>query len=92
MGCNGVTEMSKKLFVDAQGILRGYIEKHDGVETPGFDEEYRTLMANRPGDGYVYNTITGEWICEIPEIDETEDPELSAEEALDIIVGGGDNA
>lgn len=92
MGCNGVTKMSKKLFVDAQGILRGYIERRDGIESPGFDEKYRAIMAGKPGDGYVYNTITGEWVYE-ERPDETEDPELTAEEALDIIVnGGGDNA
>lgn len=78
--------MSKKMFIDNDGFLRGYIEKHDGIETPGFDEEYREIMASRPGDGYVYNTLTGEWVCEIPT--EDDDPELSAEEALEIITGG----
>lgn len=82
--------MSKKMFIDKSGYLRGYIEKHDGIETPGFDEEYREIMVGRPGDGYVYNTITGEWVYEIPT--EEDDPELTAEEALNIIVGGGDNA
>ncbi len=79
--------MSKKLFIDKEGILRGYIEKHDGIETPGFDEEYREIMAERPGNGYVYNTVTGKWIFEEPA--EENDPELTAEEALDIIVNGG---
>lgn len=78
--------MSKKLFIDGNGYLRGYIETHDGIETPGFDEEYREIMAGRPGDGYVYNTLTGEWVYEIPA--EEADPELSAEEALEIITGG----
>lgn len=79
--------MSKKLFIDKDGFLRGYIEKHDGIETPGFDEEYREIMAARPGDGYVYNTLTGEWVYK--STDEDPDPELSAEEALEIIVNGG---
>ena len=41
------------------------------------------------------NASPDEWreVDEIPETNETEDPELSADEALDIIVnGGGDNA
>lgn len=39
------------------------------------------------------NASPDDWreVDEIPEIDETEDPELSAEEALEIIVNGGNN-
>lgn len=85
----GVIEMSKKMFIDKNGYLRGYIEKHDGIETPGFDEKYREIVAGRPGDGYVYNTITGEWVYEEPVT--TDDPELTDSEALEIIVNGGDN-
>ena len=39
------------------------------------------------------NASPDDWreVDEIPEIDETEDPELTAEEALEIIVNGGNN-
>lgn len=87
----GVIEMSKKMFIDKNGYLRGLIEIRDGTDTPGVDAEYRAIMEGKPGDGYVYSTVMGEWVYEERPA-ETEDPELTAEEALDIIVGGGDNA
>ena len=83
--------MSKKMFIDKNGYLRGVIEICDGIESPGVDAEYHAIMTRKPGDGYVYNTVTGRWVYEEPV--QIADPELSSEEALDIIINGGaDNA
>ena len=78
--------MSKQLLIDKDGILRGFIEKHDGTDTPDFDEQYAAIVSKRPGENYVYNVNSGKWVYEEPEVDT--DPELTAEEALDIIMGG----
>lgn len=88
MDCNRVTKMSKKMFIDKNAFLRGLIEINDGIESPDIETEYRAIMAGKPGGGYVYNTVTCEWVYEERPA-ETEDPELTAEEALGIIVNGG---
>ena len=44
-----------------------------------------------PPDGYGYR-LTDELAWELYELPEDADPELTAEEALDIILGGGANA
>ena len=85
----GVIEMSKKMFIDKNGYLRGLIEIRDGTDTPGVDAEYRAIMEGKPGDGYVYSTVTGEWGYEAPVT--IDDPELTDSEALEIIMNGGNN-
>ena len=60
-------------------------------------EEILTMLRNRPTapEGYGYRlTESLEWeLYELPtEEGEEDDPELSAEEALNIIVGGGEDA
>ena len=55
--------------------------------------EILTMLRNRPTapEGYEYRlTESLEWeLYELPPVEVEEDPELTAEEALDIIVNGG---
>ena len=75
-----------------------YMASHS--EVPGADEitqaEYgrvKAIVDQRPvpPDGYGYR-LTADLTWELYELPEEADPELTAEEALDIIVGGGSDA
>lgn len=58
--------MSKQLFIDESGFVRGYAEIHDGVETANFDAEYAELMSHRPSKNHVYNVDSQQWVYELP--------------------------
>ena len=75
-----------------------YMASHS--EVPGADAitqaEYERVKATVdqrpvPPDGYGYR-LTADLTWELYELPEEADPELTAEEALDIIVGGGSDA
>lgn len=73
-----------------------------GVGTTGatiYEDEYNSILAaiqscpSAPnGYGYRLKTDLTWELCELPVTPEDTDPELTAEEALDIIVGGGSDA
>lgn len=85
-------------------IKNGYIicaEKRTGNDITGNSsaEEYAAIcnaILNKPVDpeGFCYRLkIDLTWeLCELSLTVDVTDPELTAEEALNIIVGGGDNA
>lgn len=69
----------------------------DNVEiTAAKYNEILTMIRNKPTapDGYGYRlTDDLQWeLYELTPVEVEDDPELTAEEALDIIVGGGENA
>ena len=75
-----------------------YMASHS--EVPGADaitqaeyERVKAIVDQRPvpPDGYGYR-LSADLTWELYELPEDADPELTAEEALDIIVGGGSDA